>query len=399
MRKKFFDLRKLAVAFKLIYHYFEIQKKIKSDLCNIAIIYTLTNYQQRDLIECIESKDFVNKFAIPDLRSKSVFLIQSENFSKKYVNDKLVILIPDPVLFLLILRIKNLCCGNYRRSKAKNSGLQKIELKDRIILSVLNSFESLDSFTTITGGKIYPKEFCIPENLRNYKTHVIHYSQNSVQITYEDEPNIFPNNTMVDKESLGDMHWVWTVKYAEYLSEFNKNIQFNAVGSIIFRMPELSLENKKLKLITLFDVAPQQLYNDKNFYNDETALKFISDIISVKSRIPKLKDHSIRIKPKRELNRSIHSSKYIEFLERQELDGNLTIEPWDVNPYTLISTSSLIISMPFTSISYIGIEQDTKTIFYYPHHRKLLNPIYEEEIKLITGISELEDYLLGLLLD
>jgi polysaccharide biosynthesis PFTS motif protein len=164
-------------------------------------------------------------------------------------------------------------------------------------------------------------------------------------------------------------------------------------------MPELSQEDEKTKLITLFDIAPQQQFNDKNFYNDETALKFISDIIDLKAKIPKLKDYTISIKPKRELNRDFHSVKYIEFLERQQLDGKIIIEPWDANPYTLISKSSLIITMPFSSISYIGIEQGTKTIFYYPHSRKLLNLIYEDEIKLITGILELEDYLLGLVLD
>jgi hypothetical protein len=398
-RGQLLNLRKLAAAPKLIYHYFDIQKNIKSAFCDIAIIYTLTNYQQRDLVACIESQDFVNKFAIPDIRNKSIFLIQSRNFSKRNVNDKLVFLIPSPILFLLIIRIKNLCRGNYRRSRAKSPGLQKIELKDRIILSVLNSFKSLDSFTTISGGRIYPMEFYIPKNLRNYKTHVIHYSQNSVQITYENEPNLFPNNSMVDEESLGDIHWVWTDKYANYLKKFNKNIEFRAVGSIIFKMPELSQGDEKLKLITLFDVAPQQQFNDKNFYDDETALKFISDIVNLKARMPKLKDYSISIKPKRELNRDFHSVNYIEFLERQQLEGKLIIEPWDVNPYTLISKSSLIITIPFSSISYIGLELGTKTVFYYPHSRKLLNLIYEDEIKLITGISELEDYLLGLPLD
>jgi polysaccharide biosynthesis PFTS motif protein len=113
--------------------------------------------------------------------------------------------------------------------------------------------------------------------------------------------------------------------------------------------------------------------------------------------MPRLKDYSISIKPKRELNRDFHSVNYIEFLERQQLDGKLIIEPWDVNPYTLISKSSLIITIPFSSISYIGLEMGTKTIFYYPHSRKLLNLIYEDEIKLITGISELEDYLLRVL--
>ncbi len=395
-RGQLLNLRKVAAAIKLIYHYFDIQKNINSAFCDIAIFYTLTDYQQRDLVACIESQVFVNKFAIPDIRNKSIFLIQSRNFSKRNVNDKLVFLVPSPILFLLIHRIKDFCSGNYRRSSANRPGLQKIELKDRIILSVLNSIESLDSFTTISGGKIYPMEFYIPKNLRNYKTHVIYYSQNS-QITYENEPNLFPKDSMVDEESLGDIHWVWTDKYANYLKKFNKNIEFRAVGSIIFKMPDPSRRDEKLKLITLFDVAPQQQFNNKNFYNDETAIKFVSDIVNLKATMPRLKDYSISIKPKRELNRDFHSVNYIEFLERQQLDGKLIIEPWDVNPYTLISKSSLIITIPFSSISYIGLEMGTKTIFYYPHSRKLLNLIYEDEIKLITGISELEDYLLRVL--
>ena len=47
---------------------------------------------------------------------------------------------------------------------------------------------------------------------------------------------------MVDKESLGDIHWVWTTRYAEYLQGFNSNIEFRAVGSLVFKIPVKRLD-------------------------------------------------------------------------------------------------------------------------------------------------------------
>jgi polysaccharide biosynthesis PFTS motif protein len=157
-------------------------------------------------------------------------------------------------------------------------------------------------------------------------------------------------------------------------------------------MVELDLEVKKKKVITLFDVAPHQILKNKNFYNDETAIKFIKDILSVKNKIQLLSDFIVQIKPKRELNRRVHSEKYIDFLQDLVQKGEIRLVPWDSNPYTLVSESQIIISIPFTTAAYIGIEMGTESIFYFPSKRKLANSIYDDEIQIVHGNDELLEY-------
>jgi len=382
----------ILITLKNLNQYISITSQLKIDNKRIALIHTLTYYQQEDIAECIFSKQFSSKFPIFDLRNKNIFIIQSKKIEMLNIGKKNIILVPSPIILLIIFRIRNLKKRNDKNKPKLCKKMYKIDIIKKMILNVLNSFEELDSFTTISGFKNYPMEFHYPKTLRMFKTHVIHYSQNSKYITYVDEKIEIPNNSMINKKSLGDIHWVWTKKYAKYLEKFNNDIDFKYCGSITFKMKEFDSEVKKKKIITLFDVAPQQQYRNENFYNDESAIKFIEDILRLKDAIQSLNDFIIQIKPKRELNRRVHSKKYIDFLQDLVQKGEIRVVPWDSNPYTLVSESQLIISIPFTTAAYIGIEMGTESIFYFPFTRKLENSIYEDEIQIIHGNDELLEY-------
>ena len=387
---------RILLHLRNISRYNSINKKLSVQVENVGVLYTLSANQIKDLLVSLKNHDFSSIFPIDTLRSKRILIIQAKSFDIVEVGNTIVILVPYPLFFLIFSKIKVMgllvIVRKYMELRIKIK-VNPNHLIYSFILGLLNSYQSLDIFTTISGVKIYPLEFHFPKTLRKFSTNVIHYSQNSLEIKFEDE-NIKPNNSMVDTKSLGDIHWVWTTRYAEYLQGFNSNIDFRAVGSIVFKIPEKRIDFKKKNIITIFDVTPIAPTHLQEFYTDNLMKKFISDIIDIKETNNCLRDFQIHVKSKRQLNGKHHSVDYIEFLDQLQKLNKIIIDYWDINPYTLVAASKLTISIPFTTIACIGEEMGTKSVFYYPYLRSLCNPIYEDSIKIIYGRNQLEKFIL-----
>jgi polysaccharide biosynthesis PFTS motif protein len=120
-------------------------------------------------------------------------------------------------------------------------------------------------------------------------------------------------------------------------------------------------------------------------------------VIKVRDENYLLHQYVIQLKPKRNFNKSVHSKKYIDHLTDLNGRKKIKILPWDENPYSVISGSELIVSIPFTSAAYIGIELGVQTIFYFPYQRQLLNPIYEHIIPVVYGKPDLTKYITKIL--
>ncbi|MBM3681837.1 MAG: hypothetical protein FJW84_00055 [Actinobacteria bacterium] len=387
---------RILLHLKNISRYNSINKDLSGQFENIGVLYTLTAYQIKDLLESLKNPNFNKIFPIDTLKRKRNLIIQAKSFDKIEIGNTIVILVPYPLLFLIFNKIKVIGLFAIIREFIELSIKIKKnpnKLISSFILRLLNSYLSLDIFTTISGVKTYPLEFYFPKMSRQFSTNVIHYSQNSLEIKFEDE-NIKPNNSIVDKESLGDIHWVWTTRYAEYLQGFNSNIEFRAVGSLVFKIPVKRLNLEKKNIITIFDVSPVAPTHRQEFYTDILMKKFISDIIDVYENNNSLKDFQINLKSKRQLNEEHHSVSYINFLDQLQDLNKIIINHWDTDPYTLVAESKLIISIPFTTISCIGEEMGTKSVFYYPYLRRLCNPIYEDSIQIIYGRDQLQKFIL-----
>ena len=363
---------------------------------SLAVIYTLSDYQQKDVINLISENKNKSNFPIKVLNSKCVYIIQSSILSKKTYKEVEIILVPNPTLYLLINyflignvipKIKTIFTFFWRNREEFRS------FNHTVLLNCLNSYRDLDVFTTISSLKEYPTEFKFLKKFRNYNTHVIHYSQNSVAITFEDEHVRLPENSVVDRDSLGDVHWVWTKSYADYLQKFNGEINFMAVGSITFKKNTKGFDQQSKKIITLFDVTPHTILEGKSFYSFELAKSFLEDVVELKDKNDELKDFEIQIKQKRQLDENIHVHSYLDQLKKLEMQNKIRIIPWDANPYEIISQSRLVISLPFTSIALVGNEMKVSSIYYYPFLRKISNPIYSNEIPLICGLEQLEVFV------
>jgi polysaccharide biosynthesis PFTS motif protein len=381
---------------RYLVNYYYVAREIDMEVKDAGVLYTLNDDQINDLIESFYNVRFDTNFPIYTLRDKKIIIISAKKFTCIKQNDAYVIIVPHPLIFLIVHKIKIIGIRESLKKlllPGKKLNLNNNVLYQTFITRILNNYENLDIFTTISGVKSYPIEFYIPRISRRYATHVIHYSQNSVEIKFEDE-KIMPKNSLVDVESLGDIHWVWTQSYADYLQTFNSFIDFKAVGSITFKNPRKRLEVEKSDIITIFDVTPFTNYNQKMFYSDELLKKFISEIVFVKQDIETLKNFKIQIKSKRLFNKNLHSVDYINYLENLHNSNKVRIIPWDRNPYDLVAESKLIISIPFTSIAYIGKEVGTNTVFYYPYLRELCNPVYLGLIDIVYGEKQLRKYFI-----
>ena len=385
---------KHCLELRNILKYFKLVNSLKH-LNSLAVIYTFTDYQRKDFVEVVKDELFQTQFAIYDLRHKKNIIIAANTFSTNSINGVQVICVPSPIIFLLLAQMHQ---HKVKVSVKKVMTIdQNLSVREKILLVIYYPYIDIDIFTTISGIKEYPLEFYLNKEQRGFVTHVIHYSQNSIQIAFKDEDLKILSNSMVDSGSLGDIHWVWTNEYAEYLKKFNDSITFRAVGSITFRKLEISKKIPKDLVITIFDVAPQTKIEKNNFYNLKTAFKFIEDVIKVRDENDLFHDYVIQLKPKRYLDKNVHSPDYIEYLLNLNARNKIKLLPWDDNPYSVISNSELIVSIPFTSIAYIGIELGVKTIFYLPFKRQLENNIYDNVIPVIYGKSALAKYFINTL--
>lgn len=364
----------------------------------IAVIYSLVGYQQEDLLECIQDLNFLTLFPIDTLRKKQIFIIES-NRPGTYIHNNIIVEKTEHPILLLFLRVinkKNIFSIIYKFLlfiiKAK---FKKSKILNKSITETLNHFADLDIFGTISSTTMYPREFYPPKSERKYTTHIIHYSENSIPIKMEEIKGKNIENPIVNSNSLGDIHWVWTSDYANYLKKINNSIDFRAVGSITFKMPRPIAAGSKRNKIIVFDIAPQKQFENISFYNFKLAEKFLRDIITVRNKFSELKQIEIYLKPKRILNSEVHSEIYLDLIKNLVSTHEINLLDFNTNPYTIIEESLLSISIPFTSTAVIGQEVGTNSIYYYPFSSKLYNPLNRPNIPVIYGRVELEKFMIN----
>jgi polysaccharide biosynthesis PFTS motif protein len=320
--------------------------------------------------------------------------------SLKIIKDKMVLNIYDPLLIVFLIK-KEIQKYYYAQVIFYTiawflKGFEKYEKLNE----ALNEDKRIDFFSTISTYGKHHKIFGLDRKMRNFKTHVIHYAQNTLLIKESGELDrpITPGEPSSDdimvwiKIDTADIHWVWTHRYANYLRQFNPNIDFRVVGSIQFQLPTFPIPKFKKNRILVFDSPPSlpdATDMNASYYDYDTITKFIGDIVDVKEQSHQFKNCEVVFKLKRVHNHIQNFGKYIDFLKRFEYQNRAIIMDADTNIYDVFNTAILSISIPFTSTAFIAKEQNVRTLFYYPYERTIVNEIYEGEIPLICGKKEL----------
>ena len=144
---------------------------------------------------------------------------------------------------------------------------------------------------------------------------------------------------------------------------------FKTVGPIPLGGNSFQSTNKK-KIISVFDVSP---FSDQNlkkvcppekYYNFENIKKFYQTIIKFN------RNYHLVFKTKRISKYSdLNYVRYINFLKKEGFD---ILD--DICPFSLIKSSSKVISLPFTSPSVIAKHYNISSIYFDPSNKlKYLN--------------------------
>lgn len=260
---------------------------------------------------------------------------------------------------------------------------------------VSKNFE--EGIITNTSWAKSPSIFYIDKKNRNFKTCMIHYSENSVPLT-ESEFQKEPAPSWIIN-SVVDTHKVWTSAYVNYLSNINISIDVKALGSLVFVKPldELKLLKVKNQIIFL-DREPSDFESDYGAYTENAGINFLKNIEFIHSELRFRLENppNFLIKPKRrELPE--YSQKYLNY-KKSMIERNILVQvPWDSNIYNLIYESKILVSMIGISASIIARELNKPSIQVYFGENKLIDSLVKYEIEIIKSREALLSQILEIL--
>lgn len=165
---------------------------------------------------------------------------------------------------------------------------------------------------------------------------------------------------------------------------------------ICYKEIHLKMINKFV--ISLFDLTP---FSDSAIfrldeacwlYNYEYIKSFFEDIIATCQKLF-ANNFIILIKPKRSLNNEIHDMRYFDYLEKllKTIPNNIIRYEPNSNPWHVICTSHLTISIPFTSTSQAAKFVGIPSCFYSP--TKVVKSIDNGLPEILYGKEELEKFI------
>ena len=160
---------------------------------------------------------------------------------------------------------------------------------------------------------------------------------------------------------------VWDQQQEDYLRQFCPNSNYIQVKYLDFSGKELLHEKSTgKKRVAVFDVTPTRTTHYvklgvaiPHYYSEELNLTFLQDIIEV---FPE-DEWEILLKRKRTVGYTFCSKGFIK-KQNDLVNSKLFIIDSDVAPRSLIESSDVVISMPFTSTAILGKIKGIPSIYY-----------------------------------
>ena len=199
----------------------------------------------------------------------------------------------------------------------------------------------------------------------NIKNIVYFYSTNSVPIVYDKDKieKIFDYITYGWELMSWKNYFVWDDYQKDFFANFFnlEKLYFKSTGPIPFGGKSFKFKSKK-KIISIFDVSPysninyEKLCLPEKYYNFKNIKKFYETIIKFNT------NYHLVFKIKR-INKytDLNYLRYIQFLKKEGFD---ILD--DICPFSLIKSSSKVISLPFSSPSIIAKHCNVDSIFFDP---------------------------------
>ena len=189
---------------------------------------------------------------------------------------------------------------------------------------------------------------------------------------------------------------VWNKYQANFINRLNHYSPIlEEVGVIWFSSNNVEISSLPKNSISVFDVQPVRSSFRKvlgasiEFYVPSVANQFLSDIQEVTDQNNLIMIH----KRKRQISHKLLHKKYIHDLEKLQKKENYIEIDSDVDASTLIQKTHSCISMPFTSTAHIAQSEGRPSVYYDPSGLIQKDDRAAHGIPILTGISELKEWV------
>ncbi len=232
---------------------------------------------------------------------------------------------------------------------------------------------------------------------KTFKLNMIWYSTNT-QLFVSNVYDNFSDSDPIFNQLFADNSYVWNEDQQEWLKRSTQIQNYKLVGPIHFRVRKKSYErpNPSSYFISVFDVIPHKnelIYKDTsisiyNYYTLENCKNFLNDILKVAEE-SSLKV-TIGLKSKRDFSPR-HDMAYHDFISELETSGRIKVIPHDEDIYEVVSRSNLVISIPFSSPTFVAEYLNVPGIFYDPTGIIACNFNFKGDVSFITGVDNLRE--------
>ena len=300
---------------------------------------------------------------------------------------------------LASLFIEHLFLPLYFIRCAFNSGFNLLLGQDLALLKIVNFLNRCSvvgaMVTTTSGFESQPIWMNGLKN-RNYRLHMLWYSQNFIPKIYRNEKE--GSNLPGAKLMSVDEHWVWTDGFSQFLKSLGLSSKINVVGPIMWYLEDSNYVPNESLQIVLFDVTPREGANPfaclKNYYSVELMEKFVLDVVKVCNNLSEKYtiNISVLLKHKRDISPA-HSKRYLNFIDALVNDGDIRLLDHNVNTFSLINDSLLSISVPYTSTAYVSSFLKKIGIYYDPFSE--ISPLFEKSdyLKFASNYDDLKAFV------
>ncbi len=243
------------------------------------------------------------------------------------------------------------------------------DFAEAVIAQELDDRHLIDA--VVLSAANYPRQPMWLRQLRNATTHMVWYSQSAKPIVYVD------GGLASDMPSFRwirvDRHWVWTRAFAKYLESILPGAKIEAVGPIVWYLPEPGETPEDVLSISIIDVPPcsdaVSLSNGvfPNYHQPEKMRAFVTDTLALRGELETEFGRPVvfRLKTKRGY-RSGYDRDYFVFLDELADSGALCLENHSNNLFSMIAGSHLVVVFPFSSPAYIADFVGTPCVYYDP---------------------------------
>lgn len=225
--------------------------------------------------------------------------------------------------------------------------------------------------SVVLTGSNYTSQPLWSRVLPRSKIHMVWYSQSAKPITYSADgiESDTPNLRWIRIGTL----WLWTRALAEYARRLIPDTTIEAVGPILWYLPEIKRPPQDRLCIAIFDVpaltdgVALSVGLFPNYYHVANLSAFLDDIIGLKAGLEE-RFHlpvSFVLKTKRQYH-STNDRSYFDYLEQLGSNGTITLVHYETNMYSLISASHLVMAYPFSSPAYVADALGIPSIYYDP---------------------------------